>query len=157
MLAALLLGALLGQNRGQAALDVCSALQQLSHLDGQVVTIRGEYQAGREVSAIYGSGCAGRIAVDGGTWPWSINVVISPCSGFAERLRTVIAENRPKNWRVIVTLTGQLRSAQNNPSYPARAPKARPMGFGHLGIWPAEILVTAVTDVSVEDKAALQK
>jgi hypothetical protein len=145
-----------------ATRDVCSALQQLATLDGTTMTIRGEYEAGMEVAAIYKTSCAGAVQLEGGAWPWAIHVVRATIAAGSDkdggqtslgRLEKLAQETDHRKFKIIVTLKGRLTSARHNPPY-VGSQEPRPIGFGNGGVFPAEFSVIDATDIRVEPKAA---
>ena len=151
----LVLGTLLADPE---AVDVCSALRRIDDLDGKIVVIRGEYIGGPEVNGLFGQ-CDEKMMIGGNLWPSAISI----------RPATVaVAEANQKEWdsaslsrlsgafrtrcsscKVTATLTGRLKSSQGNASYSDREGKIYHLGFGHLGVFGAELEILAATDIAV--------
>jgi hypothetical protein len=126
-----------------------------SDLSGAVTSVRGEYRQGREVSGLYGD-CGGRVLIAGASWPVAIHVVaaadpfndrrIDPSS--LDKLRQAY-RSKCNNWRILATLMGRFRSAGSNSGYTSSNGEAMHMGFGHLGVFGAQIEIIAATDFAI--------
>lgn len=137
-------------------IDVCSALTQLRDLEGKTVFVRGEYVVSKEVSALRGINCTGKLLLDGARWGWAISVVFAPGAhrdklSAAESLGEAVKRKSCSTCRVVTTFRGRLKSVLDTSSLTYNPdPRAR-LGFGHLGAFPAEITVFSVEDIRMED------
>ena len=137
-------------------LGVCDAMRQHQNLDGKIVRIRGEYVATFEIVGLYGN-CDGRAILDGTPWPWAIHVTFANSSNSVEgldpeslqSLRRVTAKPCPKCKRY-VTLVGRFKSSGSNPAYLSSKGTPVHAGFGHLGVFGAEIETIAAENIVEE-------
>lgn len=130
-----------------AVIDVCKALQRIDALSGSVVAVRGFYRFAMELGGLYGRNCPKKLVLDGAERAQALDVGFAP--GTDKDLAVVV--NRligEKNSReaIQVTVVGTI--------YARRADLTDINGrgmrmFGHLGVYPAQITVQSIRDISV--------
>ncbi len=125
---------------------------------GKLISVRGVYYYGlRDPS------CTTSFPDVGHTWPCALNFVKSEQRGdgdppvrfrtdeqsWARLINTVRREAmNGRKCEIWVTVVGQLRVFRT----PLKASQSQIGGFGHLGIFPAELVVERVVDIEVKDK-----
>jgi len=140
-----------------APITVCQLFNDLQSYGGKRLAVRGIYWNGLRQA------CSRRLVVVGREWPTALNLVDSefaaadnePVSFVTDRRswdaldRLMIREARAgKREEIWVTMIGKLRT----PVY-VRADRAVSGGYGHLGAFPAELVVERVTDIAVKANA----
>lgn len=133
-----------------ALIEVCDALQKIDKLDGSVVAVRGYYRFGMELGGLYGRSCPKKLVLDRAERPQAFDLAFASMADQAELQRAANRLIEEKNVReaIQVTLVGVIRARRADLT-DIKGKKAR--NFGHLGIYPAQIVVRGVQDVSVID------
>jgi hypothetical protein len=131
-------------------MDICDALQNIDKLSGSVVAVRGYYRFGMELGGLYGRNCPKKLVLDGATRGQAFDLSYGPMvddKALAAVANRLIEE---KNIRAAIqaTVVGVVR-ARRPDLIDIDGRKARM--FGHLGVYPAQIIVQALRDVSVVD------
>ena len=146
-------------------LDVCQVLQNLGRYRGQMITIRGEFVG----NAIAGPGCP---VLKTGDHEWHNGIlidiphesyaVIDPPAGWKidlknwdralERWKTL--RKRGNDTPVFATVIGRLDTRNEQLGVPERIPalpdtKIIPWGYGHLGFFPARLVLFEIKDVEL--------
>jgi hypothetical protein len=155
--AALLVTVVAGLSPGQqvspsrpAVIEICDALQRIDKLDGSVVAIRGYYRFGMELGGLYGRNCPKKLILDHAERAQAFDLAFASMVDQAELQHAANRLIQEKNVReaIQVTLVGVIRARRVDLT-DIDGRKAR--NFGHLGVYPAEIVVRGVQDVSVTD------
>jgi hypothetical protein len=107
------------------------------------------------MSGLYGD-CGGRVLIAGASWPAAIHVVaaadpfndrsIDPSS--LDKLRQAY-RSKCESCRIVVTLSGRFRSTGSNSGYTGSNGEEMHKGFGHLGVFGAQIEAIAATDLAI--------
>lgn len=136
--------------------DLCKLLREADRFDGKIVAIRGVL---RTDFGIYGEGCK-QVVIGGSKWPGAIATRYitpyqSPPAGsetlidrksieaLDERINAAVPRGQVVECKVVVV--GILRSRDEKQFYTDKSgQRKRGVGFGHLGIFPAELLVVKV-------------
>jgi len=131
-------------------LDICDALQKIDRLNGSVVAVRGYYRFGMELGGLYGRNCGKKLILDGAVRAQAFDLASDAIVDDKELDAAVDKLIREKDTRkaIQVTLIGVIRARRSDLTG-LDGCKARM--FGHLGIYPAQIAVQAVRDVTVID------
>jgi hypothetical protein len=150
--------------------SVCDVMQNLEKLSGNLINVRGEVYFSREILALGQRTCTSVYETDGRKWGNALSLVFSsraatnPLSKTVDRrplefLDTVIRTLTNLYWRtdplveppyqIFATFEGVLQT--RSPEYRALH---GPLGFGHLGMYPAQLEVTNVKDVTINPRPA---
>lgn len=143
-------------------LDVCEVLQNLSRYRGQMITVRGEFVG----NAIDGTTCP---VLKTGDHEWHKGVLIDiPHESYAPIDPPAAWKIELKNWDravekwqalkkrwgggtpVFATIVGRL-DTKSDPLEVPTLPNGNslPWGYGHLGIYPARLVLFDIKDVEV--------
>jgi len=135
-------------------ISICDLLQSVRSYRGKTVTVRGIYWSGLRQT------CTQPFSTSDHTWPSAINLVDSDYVAGTEEsvpfktdreswdkldeiaIREGKAGRREEIW---VTVTGRLRAPE---AYIRKDGRVRG-GYGHLGVYPAELVVERVSDVEI--------
>jgi hypothetical protein len=131
-------------------IGVCDALQRIDKLDGTVVAVRGYYRFGMELGGLYGRDCPKKLVLDRAERAQAFDLAFAPMSAQTDLLRAVnrLAEEKNVRESIQATFVGVIRARRADLT-DVDGKKAR--RFGHLGVYPAQIVVRDVEDVSVND------
>jgi hypothetical protein len=131
-------------------LDICDALQKIDKLSGSVIAVRGYYRFGMELSGVYGRSCPKKLVLDGAERAQAFELSYGPMVDEKELAtvanRMIVEKNSHEAIRV--TVVGVIRARRADLS-DIHGRKVRM--FGHLGVYPAQIIVQAIREVSVTD------
>lgn len=127
-------------------LSVCQVLSRLTKLRDKVVTVNGFLYASTEIVAIGGLNCSDPFRTGKYVWPTALSVRSTATLTDLDRECVAIRSNIGR--RVRVTLTGTLRTMKKYTVIQTDA-GPRGLGFGHLGLYPAELDVAEVTSIEV--------
>jgi len=131
-------------------LDICDALQKIDRLSGSVIAVRGYYRFGTELGGLYGRNCPKKLVLDGAERAQAFSLSFGPMADDKEldavANRMIVQKNSRE--AIQVTVVGVIRARRADLT-DIHGRKARM--FGHLGIYPAQIIVQAIRDVSVID------
>lgn len=138
-------------------ISVCELLEDVALYRGKIVVVRGiDYYGLRAPS------CAGEFITGGRRWPWAVAMVHSTYpSGAGEEAPPFTTEQ--ESWRawndlvrhqaerglrgeIWMTVVGMVRA----PKEYVRADGAVFAGYGHLGAFPAELVVKRIFDIEVK-------
>jgi hypothetical protein len=145
-----------GAAHAQTATSICDLFKNLRSHRGEIVTVRGEFST--RAGAIIDSACRNRFESPARAWPVAIHLVyvgdnpsgdlvpnFEPDLLSLENFRATIKNTRGhQNVQMVGTFVGLLRTNKD------LSPMA---GYGHLNIFPAELVLKAVVDLHVIDKA----
>jgi hypothetical protein len=131
-------------------LDICDALQKIDKVSGSVIAVRGYYRFGTELGGLYGRNCPKKLVLDCAERAQAFDLSYGP---MVDDKELALVANRmivEKNSReaIQVTVVGVIRARRADLA-DIHGRKARL--FGHLGVYPAQIIVHAIRDVSVID------
>lgn len=153
-----------GDERAAQPITVCELLKNLASYRGKMVAVRGIYYYGlREPK------CADELTTGGHRWPAAINLIGSPSPApkpgaldftgeeaveFAtdwtswEKWGAVLLEQSRAGLRgeIWITVHGKVRARDRY----VRPDGTVSPGYGHLGAFPAEIVVKRILDVQVK-------
>ena len=107
-----------------AAKDICTVFHNLPYWHGKTVAIRGRYRYSRELAGLYGTDCPElRAAID-----------IEPALPPAElaKINAVVEKTKQDGSAIDAIFLGHFTR------------QTSPVGFGHLGVYPAKLRVTQV-------------
>lgn len=107
-----------------AAKDICTVFHNLPHWHGRTVAIRGRYRYSRELAGLYGTDCPElRAAID-----------IEPALPPAElaKINAIVEKTKQDGSAIDAIFLGHFTR------------QTGPVGFGHLGVYPAKLRVTQV-------------
>lgn len=107
-----------------AAKDICTVFHNLPYWHGKTVAIRGRYRYSRELAGLYGTDCPElRAAID-----------IEPALPPAElaKINAVVEKTKQDGSAIDAIFLGHFTR------------QTGPVGFGHLGVYPAKLRVTQV-------------
>lgn len=135
-------------------MTVCSVLADLKSFTGSKVLIRGIYWNGLRQP------CAEPLIFGGRTWPQALNLVTSSFPGVPEsaKLKTdidswdrldrlVLDEARKKRrGEIWVTVSGIVQGPEKH----SEGNSVQVGGYGHLGAFPAQLVVERIADVVVK-------
>lgn len=136
------------------AISICDLLQSVRSYRGKTVTVRGIYWSGLRQA------CTEPFSTGDHTWPSAINLVDSDyvagtedsvrfktdCGSWDRLDEIAIREGRAgRREEIWVTMTGKLRAPQAYIRKDGRVVG----GYGHLGVFPAELVVERVFDVEI--------
>lgn len=152
--------------------DVCDVASSLSMYSNKVVAVRGEFFSGRHGATVarteckrpspfkeFGSGLAINLAFPDDDTTQEAAVRFEVDKGSVRRLERAISDARDRSdigneLTVIATFVGVLRvrahfklNQEPNGEYDGN-------GYGHLGRYPAELVLRKVTDVHITRRAA---
>lgn len=143
-------------------MSVCEVLPKLGSYRGKMVALRGRLYVGEEVFFLKGVDCPRTFVTDGHKWPPAIDL-----TGSDERIPSgerpiqfdteedaakklhEISQKARSGREVWVTVIGQLRVRK----------KYVPVhtnygilwnGYGHLGVYPAQLVIRTLKDVAVK-------
>jgi hypothetical protein len=139
---------------GLLSLSVCDVLQDPSRYRGKVVTVTGIYWNGLCQS------CPNELVTGNKVWPSALNLSHSDTGGEADEVlrfktndeafdrlmkvirREAMAGRREEIW---LTVVGQIRAPREYvlPDGSLRG------GYGHLGVFPAELVIQSISDISI--------
>jgi len=129
--------------------SVCELSKDFPGYRGKVVTVRGVYYYGLRQQ------CAGKCAV--GLWPSFINLEGGTDNAWAaiakvERDVEAEAKRTGKRFEIWVTVVGSFQTrARTSPVGPCDWKSSRFPGYGHLGAFPAQIIVKMFRDIEVRE------
>ena len=107
-----------------AAKDICTVFHNLPHWHGKTIAIRGRYRYSRELAGLYGTDCPElRAAIDA---QFSL-----PQSELA-KINAVVEKTKQDGSAIDAIFLGHFTR------------QTGPVGFGHLGVYPAKLRVTQV-------------
>jgi hypothetical protein len=131
-------------------LDICEALQNIDRLNGSIVAVRGYYRFAMELGGLYGRNCPNQLVLDGAQRVQGFYLEGGPMVDDKELVAVTNRMIREKNVREAIQLTivGVVRARRADLT-DIDGRKARM--FGHLGVYPAQITVRAIRDISVVD------
>jgi len=135
---------------GPAVIKVCDTLQSIDKLDGSIVAVRGYYRFGMELGGLYGRDCPKKLILDRSQRAQAFDLAFASTADQTELQRAAHRLIEEKNVReaIQVTVVGVIRARRADLT-DIDGKKART--FGHLGVFPAQIVVRSVRDVSVID------
>ncbi len=138
-----------GQQRpGPRLLSICELSKDYGAYRGKLVAVRGIYYYGLRQT------CQQKCA--DGPWPSFVTLVGVGNNGFdglAKVEQTVELEaKKGKRLEIWVTAVGQLETmADLSPLGPCDKVGSRYQGYGHLGVFPAQISVSSFRDIEVKE------
>ena len=140
-------------------LTVCELFHDLTAFEGKTVAVRGIYFFGlRE------NGCSGRFVAGGREWPTAIDLSDSSTAAAGGRpvsfvtdqaswdkldqltIREGLARRHEEIW---VTVLGQIRGPRRRDRFGRQWGWG---GYGHLGSFPAELVVKRVYDIEIRQE-----
>ncbi len=143
-------------------LDVCEALSNLEKLDGHLVTIRGALGT-FQGWWLEGEQCAEHVEVKGHVFVDTISIQestslvrvhVPPFAAsrkpFSE-LNEALHRLRDEREALRVTIVGILETRQ--PRAKLLGSRGQLLGFGHLGVAPAQLLLREVVDITIKSRA----
>jgi hypothetical protein len=131
-----------------AALDICAALQKIDSLDGSVVAVRGYYRFATELGGLYGRNCPKKLVLNGVQRAQAFHLEYGPVVNDKE-LETIanrLIQEKNNHEAIQMTVVGKIR-ARRADLIDSQGTRVRM--FGHLGVYPAEITVQVIRDISV--------
>ena len=133
-----------------AVIEVCDALQRIDKLDGSVVAVRGYYRFGMELGGLYGRDCPKKLILNRSERAQAFDLAFAAMTDRTELERAADRLIEEKNVReaIQITVVGVIRARRADLT-DIDGKKARM--FGHLGVYPAQLVVTGVQDLSVID------
>jgi len=144
--------------------DLCKVLREADRYDGKIVAVKGVLRTG---FGICGESCK-QVTIDGTKWPAAVATSYvtpyqSPPVGsetlidresieaLDQKIYAALRNAHAVECKVVVV--GVLRSRDEKLFYTDKSGKRRrAVGFGHLGVFPAELLVLSVKSVSAMRK-----
>jgi len=143
-------------------LDVCEVLQSLSRYRGRMITVRGEFVG----NAIDGPACA---VLKTGDHEWHKSILIDiphESYGFIDppaewKIDLKQWDSAVKKWQalrkrwgsatpIFATIVGRLDTRNELLGVPALPDtKLVPWGYGHLGMYPARLVLLEIKDIEV--------
>jgi len=159
----------LAQSTGSKALTVCEVFQDLQANSGRMIEVRGELLTGRRTFALRQKDCPTKLRTGDLEWPTAIDLAAagsiqldSPAAfsldekavAAMDKLLCFLHESTASELGVGITATfvGELRTRE---VYRAKsAPDGTPYGggFGHLGVYPAQLVYRTVKDIVIRQK-----
>jgi len=136
---------------GGGVMSVCEISKDFSAFRDKVVTVRGVYYYGLRQE------CPQKCA--GGPWPSFIDLEGGEDSAWhalakAESEVEAEAKSAGKRFEIWVTVVGRLATrATRSPRGPCDRKNWGPVGYGHLGAFPAQITVESFRDIEVKVNA----
>ena len=133
-----------------ATLDVCTALRRIESLDGKIVTVRGKFISGRELTELAAdTACPGDLMIEGVKWAWAMEYSAQSSN---DKLGNILksGECRPPECRILVTVTGRLVSNRRQPIFTDRDGRTSHIGFGAFNVFPALINVFEVKEARAD-------
>lgn len=133
--------------RDAAVISVCELSKDFPGFRDKVVTVRGVYYYGLRQE------CAEKCK--NGLWPSFINIeggTNETWAALAKSLRDLEAEAKRsrKGFELWVTVVGRLQTrAKRSPLGPCDRKSWGLVGYGHLGAFPAQIIVESFRDIEV--------
>jgi hypothetical protein len=139
-------------------ITVCELLDKMPAFDGEVVSVRGIYSAGSEISGIYDYGCRAQISYKDRKWEPGIWIASWPkppnkAEFDYEAFDTLVKahrEARAAGRIVTAVFEGKLKCCPIHARDRSGAP--RWVGCGFLGNYPLEMVVRTVRDVRIEER-----
>ena len=133
-----------------AVIDICDALQKIDKLNGSVVAVRGYYRFGMELGGLYGRDCPKKLILNRSERAQAFDLGFASMADRTELERAADRLIEEKNVReaIQITVVGVIRARRADLT-DIDGKKARM--FGHFGVYPAQIVVTGVQDLSVID------
>ena len=140
---------------GKHVLDLCDVLHDFDRYAGKIIEVKGFYKSGREVVGLYGHDCKSPFVLDGVVRPSAVSIDISRSgkvgreavdSVSIEKLWDTVDQHRPMVSRqgLQVIIRGRLNSMDEVQYYTDKDGNRRPLGCGHLNVFPAQIEVISV-------------
>lgn len=145
-----------GDERPAQVISVCELLKNLASYRGKIVAVRGiEYYGLRARS------CPEEFVTGNRRWPWAVDLVHSshPSPG-EERVQFATDDSSWDEWgevlireakaglrgEIWMTVLGKVRARQTY----IREDGAVFLGYGHLGVLPAQLVVKRIFDIEVK-------
>jgi len=160
----MLMGVFLGPLRAQTAapakaeslkvVPICDLLRRLDKFAGKRVAVRGVYRFSMEVEGLYSEGCPKPLILDGAARAqalWTVFAVTSSeqTAHFMEATNGV--KKGGERQAIHVTFIGALIT--RNPNLHRLGQRKGERMFGHLGVFPAQLNVDSIEDITIEDGA----
>ena len=131
---------------------VCHVLQNLNSYSDQVIRIRGEWRA----MSLWGE-CPNQLQTDGYKWPNAIYLVCKEMLNKTDKpvdwafgindFNQLLLQTLRFKLPVYATFEGRLDARAKLLQNPKNGPRG-PAGYGHLGYYPAQIVVRRVVDIT---------
>jgi len=132
-------------------LDVCDALQQVDRLNGSDIAVRGYYRFGFELAGLYGRDCPKPLMLDGAQRAQAFYFEDGPNTVDHGELRSAadkLIQEQNSRAAIQVTMIGRIRARRADLiDLDGRGARM----FGHLGVYPAEIVLREIREVSAID------
>ena len=131
-------------------MTLCQLFNDLDSHNGKQITVRAAYRYGQEVAGLYSDPCEPPAKLDGHDivpHVWTEFSSASKSSEPGHQFWSAIEDSRSQPVAIIVTVTGILKTGGQYSGRASMRPPRR--GFGHLGAFPAELVVEKFEEVEV--------
>lgn len=142
---------------------VCEVLKGLNSYNGKMVAVRGEWVVGEEHNFLRAGDCSQKLITSGYVWPNAIHLVYPPSPqaqtpvGFRLDERAMRRVNRAIEKQakehgagsVWITFVGKLETPESLQVADYGGGRLVPNGLGHLGGFPAQLIVRTARGVVV--------
>lgn len=131
-------------------MTLCQLFSDLDSHNGKQITVRASYRYGKELAGLYSDPCEPPAKLDGHDIVPHVSTEFSSESKSSEpghQFWSAIEDSRSQPVAIIVTVTGILKTGGQYSGRPSMRPPRR--GFGHLGAFPAELVVEKFEEVEV--------
>jgi len=145
-LAALLTFVLHGSPEPKRVFSLCQLFQDLDAHDGRRVSVRGIYRFGREVAGLFVGSCEQRVMLDGHE---VVPHIVLDFSTKTDALDQAVADAKMKPNAITLAVTGTLRTQSGAPYIGKDSKQYKARMFGHLGAFPAKLLVETIDQIEV--------
>ncbi len=140
---------------------VCDTLKHLFDLDGQVITVIGQYSATPEEKSLIpvdGKACTEPFSAGGRVWLDAIDIEDSgfDASTLSEGVRSALAQIRAtplpqrRELRIVETLSGRISAPKRFTA--DNYGRKQPLAFGHMGEYPAHLTYSNILSVQVGNR-----
>jgi len=136
-----------GAPAGSAVMSVCELSRDFFAYRDQVVTVRGVYYYGLR------QGCPQKCV--NGIWPSFIDLEGGEQASWdalskVDQRVEIEAKSTGKRFEIWVTVTGRLRTRAKHSRLGPCDRKSWGLGYGHLGVFPARIVVETFGDIAAK-------
>jgi hypothetical protein len=138
-------------------IQICALFRRLDAFDGKRVAVRGFYRFSMELAGLYSEGCPEPLILDGVERAQALHtefVANSPEQRAALAHFSEVVDRIAKGGgrqAVHVTFLGTL--VTRNPNLQRLGQRKGERMFGHSGVYPAQLEVDGIEDISIEDRA----
>jgi hypothetical protein len=148
----------MSQRRSSPVRPVCDVLAHASEVRGQLLSVRGRYEETEEGIYLFGD-CKTRLSISGFVWPQEFYALFlipqssslaekpnSSSRAFVDSRLAPLLKNLKNTDRLWVTVTGRVESRKSFEIVEWGNGQKRPVGYGHLSLYPAQIAYERIED-----------